>query len=195
MCINLQTSILAFIIGETCGLILANENNEKKAIGLFIMFYSFIQLCEAFIYYIGNDNSKIVSRFLLINLGLQGIVFLILTNNFINIDPIYYWICGLTAIFIIYKATIIDFTPATVNKCISWKFLDKEIVIALTVMYSTIILATQITSNKIINYSGKFFILTFFISLLLPLFLNSNMPSMWCLSSAITSPFLLLAIK
>ena len=165
MCINLQTSILAFIIGETCGLILANENNEKKAIGLFIMFYSFIQLCEAFIYYFGNDNSKIVSRFLLISLGLQGIVFLILTNNFINVDPIYYWICGLTAIFIIYKATIIDFTPATVNKCISWKFLDKEIVIALTIMYSTIILATQITSNKIINYSGKFFILTFFISL------------------------------
>jgi hypothetical protein len=159
------------------------------------MFFSFIQLCEAFIYYFGNDNSKIASRFLLIGLGLQGIIFLILTNDFINIDPIYYWICGLTAIFIIYKAIAIDFKPAKVNKCISWEFLDKEIIIALTIMYSTIILATQITSNKIIDYSGKFFILTLLLSLLLPSFFNSNSPSMWCLSSAITSPFLLLAIK
>ncbi len=40
------------------------------------MFYSFIQLCEAFIYYYGDDKSTLSLRLLLICLGLQGIIFL-----------------------------------------------------------------------------------------------------------------------
>ena len=59
MCVNLQTSIVAFIIGEICGFILATENNEKRAIGIFVMFYSFVQLFEALIYYYGNDESTV----------------------------------------------------------------------------------------------------------------------------------------
>jgi len=195
MCINLQTSILAFIIGETCGLLLATQNNEKRAVGIFIIFYSFIQLCEAFIYYYGNDNSTISSRLLLIGLGLQGIVFLSLTKDFINIDPIYYWICGLAAIFIIYKATTNNFTPATIDKCIKWKFMDNEIISVLTIMYFTIILFTQISKNKIINISGKYFIITLFLSLILTSYTKGSSPSMWCLASAITSPFLLVALN
>ena len=195
MCINLQTSILAFIIGETCGLLLATQNNEKRAIGIFIMFYSFIQLCEAFIYYYGNDNSTISSRLLLIGLGLQGIVFLSLTKDFINIDPIYYLICGIAAIFIIYKATTNNFTPATIDKCINLKFMDNEIISVLTIMYITIILYTQISNNEIINISGKYFIITLFLSLILRSYIKGSSPSMWCLASAVTSPFLLVALN
>ena len=63
MCVNLQTSIIAFIVGIICGLILATENNEKRALGVFIMFYSFVQLCEAYIYYFGNDENGYFHRF------------------------------------------------------------------------------------------------------------------------------------
>ena len=192
MCINLQTSIMSFIVGESCGLLLASQGNEKRGIGIFIMFYSFIQLCEAFIYYYGDDKSTIASRLLLICLGLQGIVFFLLTKDFINIDPIYYWVSGLSAIFIIYKATSINFPQASIDKCIKWNFIDKEVSIALAIMYFTIILSTQITTNKLINISGIYFIATLFISLILSSYTNDNSPSMWCLASAITSPLLLL---
>jgi hypothetical protein len=96
----------------------------------------------------------------LIGLGLQGILFLTLTKDFINIDPIYFFICGLIALFIIYKATLINLSPASVDKCINWNFMSKEITIVLTIMYAIIIITTQITTNKIINISGKYFIIT-----------------------------------
>ena len=74
MCINLKTSIGAFLIGTISSLILINSNNkENKFIGNFILFYTFIQLFEALIY---NNNLTIYSRLLLINLGLQGLVFI-----------------------------------------------------------------------------------------------------------------------
>ena len=78
MCVNLKTSISAFLIGTISSLILINSNNkENKFIGNFILFYTFIQLFEALIY---NNNLTIYSRLLLINLGLQGLVFMLLLN-------------------------------------------------------------------------------------------------------------------
>jgi hypothetical protein len=187
MCINLQTSIAAFIIGEICGFILATENNEKRAIGLFVMFYSFVQLCEAFIYYYGNDESTIASRLLLINLGLQGMVFFILINYFIKVNAVYFFICGIISLFVIYKATIKDFKSANIESCIKWNFMDSELSSSLFIMYVIMIVSTQISSNKIINNTGKYFILTYIFANLF----NGNGPSLWCLSSAITAPILL----
>ena len=51
MCINAETSLASFAIGEIAGLLLlASKNNDKKVIGLFIMFYSLVQLFEYNIY-------------------------------------------------------------------------------------------------------------------------------------------------
>ena len=112
-----------------------------------------------------------------------------------NIDPIYYWVSGLIAIFIIYKATSVNFKQASIDKCIKWNFMDKEVIIVLTIMYFTIVLSTQITTNKFINISGIYFIATLFVSQILSSYAKSSSPSMWCLASAITSPFLLYTLN
>ena len=63
MCINLETSLFSFLIGESAGLTLAMSNSlEKRLIGLFIMFYSFIQIFEANIYF--KSNQELNSRLL-----------------------------------------------------------------------------------------------------------------------------------
>jgi hypothetical protein len=59
---------------------------------------------------------------------------------------------------------------------------------SLLIMYITIITYTQLSSNKIVNISGKYFILTYIMASLM----QGNGPSLWCLSSAITAPLLLL---
>ena len=57
------------------------DSSNKKIYGM-IMFYSFVQLCEAYIYYFGKDETKLASKLLLINLGLQGLVYFILISYF-----------------------------------------------------------------------------------------------------------------
>ena len=59
---------------------------------------------------------------------------------------------------------------------------------SLIIMYVTILIYSQLSSNKIINISGKYFILTYILASLIP----GNGPSLWCLSSAIVAPLLLL---
>ena len=91
MCINLQTSIIAFLIGEISGFLLTQKLEDKKPAGLFIMFFSLVQLCEAIIYYNYNyDVSIFFKRMILINLGFQGLVFFTLMNQ-IFIIPNIYW--------------------------------------------------------------------------------------------------------
>lgn len=187
MCINLETSIAAFIIGEICGFILATENNEKRAIGLFVMFYSFVQLCEAFIYYYGKDESTMASRSLLINLGLQGIIFFILINYYVKVNAVYFFICGMISLFIIFKATQKDFKSANIETCMKWNFMNKNVSTPLGIMYITMLTYSQLSSNKIINITGKYFILTYIFASIIP----GEGPSLWCLSSAITAPILL----
>jgi hypothetical protein len=46
MCVNLQTSILAFIIGEISGFLLAIQNNEKKQLVYllyFILLFNYVR--------------------------------------------------------------------------------------------------------------------------------------------------------
>lgn len=45
------------------------------------MFYSLVQLFEAFIYYNGKSASEIYSRLLLLNLGFQGLVLFLLASQ------------------------------------------------------------------------------------------------------------------
>jgi hypothetical protein len=188
MCVNLQTSIIAFIVGIVCGLILATEDNEKRALGIFIMFYSFVQLCEAYIYYFGKDETKLASKLLLINLGLQGIVYFILISYYVQVNTLFFLICGLVSLLVTFKATERNFKAANIETCMKWNFMDNITSYSLIIMYITIITYSQLSSNKIINISGKYFILTYILAYLM----QGNGPSLWCLSSAITSPLLLL---
>lgn len=204
MCINLKTSIGAFLIGTISGLILINSNNnEKKVIGSFILFYTLIQLFEALIYY---NNLTIYSRLLLIDLGLQGLVFMLLINHYITpINKIYIYICVVISLFVIYNALKSDFTKATIEGGMKWNFNIKplfgkifDMSDILTIMYIVMIIAV-VNYNDKLNYIIKlaFLLLSaYIISIYIiqsntGLVCSTNKPSIWCLSSAIVSPIML----
>lgn len=133
MCINLYTSSIAFLIGTVSSLFLIkNKNKEKRLIGYGILFYTLVQLLEALIY---NDNNKIYSRLLLINLGLQGLVFILLLNNYIPINKCYIYISAIIAIYIIYKSIQPTFLNATTNTGMNWHFINNGIGNLLAISY------------------------------------------------------------
>ena len=197
MCINLYTSTIAYLIGTISGLFLIkNKNKEKKMIGYFILFYTLVQLFEALIY---KDNKTIYSRILLINLGLQGIVFALLLNNYISINNIYIYIFSIIAIFIIYESIQSNFIKATTENGMIWNFSDKKVSIILLIMYILMFFVMYYYKNKL-NYMNKFtvvllltFIISYSINILYPKSLCSiNKASIWCLSSAIVAPIMLI---
>ncbi len=199
MCINLKTSISAFFIGAISSLSLIKSNNKENiSIGKFILFYTFVQLFEALIYY---NNLTIYSRLLLLNLGLQGLVFMILLNDYIPIDKNYIYICAVISLFTLYKSLITDFKKATIKKCMKWNFLESDInlIYLFYIMYGMIFISIYHYSNKLnnINKLGALLGLTCIISVLVPnikstLLCTINKPSIWCLSSAIIAPIMLL---
>ena len=190
MCINLTTSIVAFLIGEISGFILTRFNNEKRAIGIFIMLYSLVQLCEALIYYNIKDVKivKDVSRVLLIDLGLQGTVFFTAINYFFKVNPIYFIICGFISLYSIWKAFINKFISASYGKCLKWNFMSYDINILLVIMYFLIFLWMITSTSYILRITSFILIFTFLISYIFP---GNNSPSMWCLTSAIVAPIVI----
>jgi len=197
MCINIQTSMFAFIVGIISGLILLSKSKEKKALGYFIIFYSFVQFLEANIYY---NNSSIFSRLLLINLGLQGLIFFISFNQVYEIDNYYFIITGLIATFIIFKTLNNNFKDATIGNCVNWNFLDKSTITILAIMYflmySWMIIGRKLKKNNsnidetFMNKAFVLYLTTLIIARLIP---NKALrPGIWCLLSAITAPVLVL---
>jgi hypothetical protein len=194
MCINSQTSLAAFIIGELSGLLLLKSNNkEKKIIGLFVMFYSLVQLMEYFVY--KNINVKISSQLLLTILGLQGIVLFLLVNTICKINNMYTFLSFIIFIYILYHVFLKNYKSATVEKCIKWNFMSIDIRILLHVMYFLIFhllfFNKCIYNNIFLRNSGYFFLLTFMASFIISK-TNINAPSFWCMSSAILAPILLI---
>ena len=160
MCVNLKTSIIAYLIGTISSLLLIQNNNkEKKNIGYYILFFTCVQLFEALIYY---NNKTIYSRLLLINLGFQGLV-------------------------------------TTTNEGMKWVFfLDNNISSVIGFMY-VLMFALTFHYNNQFNYINKFsilvfltFIISYNIDKINPFICNINKASIWCLSSAIISPIILL---
>jgi len=195
MCVNLQTSIIAYLIGTISSLILIKNNNkEKNIIGYFILFYTCVQLFEALIYY---NNKTIYSRLLLINLGLQGLILVLLLNNYIKINKNYIYIFTIISLYITYRALQSNFQKATTNGAMKWVFLNNHNSYVLGFMYILVFIVIYYYKNQF-NYINKFFILlllTFIISYNIdkinPLLCKNYKPSMWCLSSALISPILL----
>ena len=203
MCINFSTSLTSLFIGELAGLILTFESKEKRAIGLFVMFYSLVQFFEANIHYYGNTASSIYSRLLLINLGFQGLVFFVLMSDIFEIPSYFMIISVIIALSIMYMALSPDFEKATVNNCIKWNFLNNNnnTIFALGIMYLLIfywylsdktVFPDAKTNLDIgfINNTGIIFASTFIISQTIATATNS--PGIWCLLSAIVAPIFIL---
>jgi hypothetical protein len=76
-----------------------------------------VQLFEAFIYY---NNNIIYSQLLLLNLGYQGLVFILLLNNYIPINKIYIFITAIIATIILYQTFDTKFANSTTDNGILW---------------------------------------------------------------------------
>mgnify|MGYP006441284657 FL=1 len=181
MCINFETSLFSFLIGESAGLTLAMSNSiEKRLIGLFIMFYSLIQIFEANIYF--KSNQELNLRLLLINLGFQGLVFFILMSYIYEINSIYIVISILVSIIILIKGLSENFKEITINNCLEWNFINEnEIYYSLGLMY--LIMFIFIFSNKelkndnlendnLVFKSGIILLITYLFSLIGVIFLK-----------------------
>lgn len=197
MCVNLKTSIIAYLIGTISSLLLIQNNNkEKKNIGYYILFFTCVQLFEALIYY---NNKTIYSRLLLINLGFQGLVYALSLNNCIPINRNYIYIFIMISLYISYRALQSNFQKATTDGAMKWVFfLDNNISSVIGFMY-VLMFALTFHYNNQFNYINKFsilvfltFIISYNIDKINPFICNINKASIWCLSSAIISPIILL---
>jgi len=192
MCINLQTSIIAFSIGMISGIKLINSTNKETIIiGKFIIFYTMVQLFEAMIYY---NNTKVPSMLLLLNLGFQGLFFILLLNNMIPLNNIYIIITMCIALFICYKTFHPEFKMATTTEGMKWNFNDMSCGNALAIMYITMFIVVIENNNRLdkINKFGFLLFITFVISYNINIQCNVNKPSIWCLSSAIAAPLMMI---
>ena len=105
MCINLETSLVSFIIGEYYGWKLFNSKiKEYKILGVFIMFFTLIQLIEACIYFFDSKWYKILNKILVIFLGLQGFVIFYTHQKILNQNHFLYMVSLLISIIIICKS-------------------------------------------------------------------------------------------
>lgn len=199
MCINYQTSLVAFLIGELSGILLVFCNDshsfESVLIGLFVMFYSLIQFFEMLIHKKKNSNSdSLYKKLLLINLGFQGLVFFILMRFSYSINPIYIIICIIISLYILYWSLTNDVEiEFNTTKCLEWKFMSEDnISNILGLMYLIMFfwIFTEVP-NGFIKSSGYILLTTCIMSYFLT---NTmiNSPSIWCMSSAIIAPVLLL---
>lgn len=202
MCVNYQTSLAAFVIGEITGLILifdqdkSSTNYDKILIGLFVMFYSLIQFLELMLYLNNsNENNQIYKKMLVLNLGFQGLVFFLLASYIYKVNSIYLIICGLVSFLIILSVFENDIGISfTESNCLKWDFLidSSNIRISLGLMYFIIFLWIFVEANSdYIKYIGFVLLGTFIFSYYI-LSGKANSPGLWCLSSAIAAPIFLL---
>jgi hypothetical protein len=193
MCINLQTSIVAFLVGEISGFFLIKNN--QKHIGIFIMFYTIIQLIEAFMYYYKN-NYKLYSKLLSIFLSLQGLVLMLVSEQ--KYDSIWFIIFTIIAFTNIIYTTSKNFKAPntnTCNDCLNWDFIGMNNITSklLFIMYIGIFLWFFTRDTKINIYFGFLLFLTYIFSYYLKNIKNS--PSMWCMTSAFVGPIVVMISK
>lgn len=198
MCLNLQTSLVAFGLGELAGLYLATRNSiEKKLVGLFVMFYSLVQLFEAFIYYHGESADEIYSKLLLLNLGFQGLVFFVLMSQAYAINNFYLVVSAIISFgIIIYSMSSVFSKVEIKSNCLRWPFLENKFInIPLSIMYLLIFfwilndketISNNVSDTNYVGNCGIVLIITFLFSNLVTF--NCNKPGMWCLTSAISAP-------
>lgn len=188
MCISFEASMIAYTIGVISGTLLFVENKPVfKVFGLFIIFYSHIQLFEGLIY---KNNIILWSKLLLANLSLQGFLFFGLlkyynveNSLFINI------LLGVTFLLALYginKSIFLKETEKTTvcKSGIYWPFEQKFLGLMYLLMFSLLF-----TKNNFIFYVGLFFLFTYALSKIVSTInVFENTPGLWCWFSAITAP-------
>jgi hypothetical protein len=191
MCINAETSLLSFLIGEMSGLVLLTKDVEHQMIGLFVMFYSLVQFFEFNIY--NGNKVEMNSRLLLLNLGFQGLVFFILINQICEINKFYIFISVIIVFLILMEAFSDNFNSVSIETCAKWNFMNNHLSSILTIMYGMMFYWFYISNScnlDFINKTGYFFSGTLVLSFIISQ--QPNNPSFWCLSSALLAPLLLL---
>lgn len=186
MCINLETSIISFILGEYFGFLLYKSNNpKKKVVGIFSMWISLVQLIEALMYYFEDENYNNLNKILALCLGLQGFVLYFFHTKYFYDKKLFFYLTLIISLLILTQITKSDFNYKRKNKCLNWKFLDNEIISrSLFFMYLSILFLFN--HNKLYREYRTFLIITYLFSFLIrPI---KNRPSMWCLTSALVTP-------
>ncbi len=180
MCISFNASILAFLVGEISGFMLTQHKlPHKRPIGWFIMFFSLIQLLDALVYK-GIDPHGLVSKLLLLNLGLQGTVFFMLMKEYNS----YLYISILCSLMILYNITNPHFKKNKVLTCVNW-FYDDVARYTLCIIYPLVLfylIQTPVYRNLGLISAAIMLILF----LLKP---KETFPSIWCLVSTFVAPF------
>jgi len=184
LCINFQTSVASFAIGATSGTLLSlNPDPQKHAVGLFILFFSFVQLFEALIYK-GFDRKGLVSKLLLLNLALQGVVFFFLVNSF----GLLFALCCAVALLVGSAVFFKNFKRAVLNPCLNWAFVDWMSMLLLWGMYISILFFLLTSTALFYRKIGYILLFTLVVPyVVLPIQMYRS-PSIWCLTSALVSP-------
>ena len=191
MCINFETSIVSFLIGEISGYILTRGNNDKKGIGFFVMYYSLIQFFEIFIHKFG-DKTKILSNLHLLNLGTQSFAFFLfmkyISNK--NVENSYLLLSFMIAIITIIK--VLTFKHKIIKeKCLDYNLKNDYIDKFPFLNYLLITIYMLSSDSKYINKSGFLLLLTLLCSFILAKIRKTNeecASSYWCNLSAILAP-------
>ena len=145
------------------GLILFLDNPEKKAIGIFILFYTQVQLLEAIMYNYGNNTPIIYNKLLLINLGLQGLIFFVCINSVYKVADIYFYLCLFISIIVFLETLNNKFKNITIDSKLNWNFFNQQITILLSFWIFTK-KESRINSNYIIDKLGILLLFTLIIS-------------------------------
>jgi hypothetical protein len=186
MCINLETSVASFLIGEIFGFKLFSSNKkELKVLGIFVMWVSLVQLWEACLYYFDLDHQKFYYRLLLLSLGLQGFVMFQAHYKIMNQKHFLHILILIISVIITYKSLSPNFKVNKSN-CIDWNFSnhDKLIGKLLFTMYICILLI--MSTNKTYSIYRNYLLICYFFSYyIIP---HNNKPSLWCLTSALVTP-------
>ena len=189
MCISFEASMAAYSVGIVSGALLFFQNKPMfKVFGLFIIFYSHIQLLEGLIY---KNNTILWSKLLLANLSLQGVLLFgllkyynVANSFFINI---LFGATFLLALYGINKSIFLKESEKTTicKSGIYWPFNQKFLGLMYLLMFSFMLF----TKNNFIFYVGLFFLITYVLSKIISsMNIFDNTPGLWCWFSAITAP-------
>ena len=176
MCISLEISIVAGLIGEICAFILFKRKQIENA--SFLAVYSLIQFYEAYSYY-KDDTPRFPIQVLL---ATQGVAYFLPTylndNNPLSLSCLIISICILLCVSFVGEL----YETNCIRGC-RWK-IGKVSKIILLVMY-ILIIGYGLTKTHL-KFFSIFVIISLIISLCIP---NHNLSlSWWCFLSAIMSP-------
>jgi hypothetical protein len=182
MCFNFHASLAAFLIGETTGALLAQSKQATyQNIGLFVMFFTLVQLIEALVY--NGGSLPLLSLLLQTNLGAQGLVFFALVEPW----KLSFWICLAISLFVTLDALKAKH-GITMNGHLRWN-LPSPVEWALRFMFLLIFVFSLRTPAY--KLAARVILGMLILSYGFGFLYKRNNPSLWCLASAIGSPVLL----